>query len=199
MSKKFIIKITVLILILIGSGYAVNKYLASKNQVMPDSIIKLSYEEYLDEAMKYRTEGFAGDVDAFYKAIDSYKKALEVSKEKSLVYLNLGNTYRLVKDYNSAEKAYNKALEILPSEDSAYLAKIEMYRYELKKSNSEIEEIYNKALKEVTDNANVMVSYAAFLRDIGNGQEALKYYKILEEKYPDSQAYKDEIEELKAK
>lgn len=206
MNKKFI-AIIVLILAVVGGYFIVKKYRIPKPPEQPAVAPTPSmdpkeaeYQKYLAEAMGYRTAGFQGDKTAFYKAIDSYKKAVEISEGKVWVpYLNLGNTYRLVEDYKNAEDSYNKALEITEGESMIYLAKIEMYRYEMKKSNKDVNALYDEALKRVVDNTNLVISYAAFLRDTGKYSEALGYYKILSERYPDNQAYKDEIAELEKK
>lgn len=202
MNKKLLVFIAAF-LVLAGGGYTAKKYLIDKKSPFPSPTGKADkalYSEYLKEAMKYRTEGFGGDANAFNKALDAYKKAIEVSEEKEwLAYYNLGNTYRLVKDYNFAGESYAKALENAPAESTIYLAKIEMYRYELNKPYEEINTIYEEALKKVTDSVNIMISYATFLKEEGKYSEALKYYKTLSEKYPDNQGYKDEISELESK
>lgn len=208
MNKKLII-IVILILIFIGGYFIVKKYPISRPMEQPAATStpavsldpkEAEYQKYLLEAMNYRTAGSQGDKTAFYKAIDSYKKAVELSEGKVWIpYLNLGNTYREVQDYKNAEDAYNKALEITAGEGMIYLAKIQMYKFELKKTDNEINAVYDEALKKVVDNANLAVSYAAFLRDIGKNSEVLGYYKILAEKYPAEQRFKDEIAELEKK
>lgn len=207
MNKK-LITIIILILLITSGYFVVKKYSLLKPPEQPAATPTPSpdpkeaeYQKYLAEATGYRTAGFQGDKTAFYKAIDSYKKAVEISEGKVWVpYLNLGNTYRLVQDYKNAEDAYNKALEITEGESMIYLAKIEMYRYEMKKSNKDVNALYVEALKKVAiENINLVISYAAFLRDTGKYSEALGYYKILSERYPDNQSYKDEIAELEKK
>lgn len=157
------------------------------------------YQGYLQEGQKYRTLAFQGDASAFYKAIDVYKKAAEISDNKVWVpYMNLGTTYQAMKDYNSAEEAYNKAISISP-EGMFYIKKADLYRYDMKKSDTEIIAVYEEALKKVGVADDVMISYASYLSDTGKYQDALKYYKILASKYPSNQSYKDEIASLKAK
>lgn len=207
--NKKSISIIVLILAVIGGYFLIKKYSVQApvpiSTPNPSPSVSLDpkeaeYQKYLAEAMNFRTLGFQGDKSAFLKAIESYKKAAEVSADKVWIpYLNLGNTYRLVQDYKNAEDAYDKALEISPGESIVYLAKIDMYKFELKKTNKEINALYDEALKVAVDNTNLVISYAAFLRDSGKYSEALKYYKILSEKFSDNQAYKDEIADLEKK
>lgn len=158
-----------------------------------------AYSEYLSEGLKYKSEGDAGNKDAYYKSIEAYQKATDVSDGKVWIpFLNLGNVYVLVGDFENAEKSYDKALEIAP--DSAiYLAKIQLYRYDLKKSEDEIIDIYKEALSKSADNLDLTIKYAAYLRDIGQDEESLKYWKVVSEKFPTDQRYKDEIADLEKK
>lgn len=205
MNKKYIIGAIVLVLA-IGAAIVLKNPQGGNTPAVsptPDTRTKEEiYQSYLKEGQDYGAKGFQGDSSAFYKAIDAYKKAVEVSESKVWVpFYNLGNTYRLVKDYKSAEDAYNKALEISSGEWLVYLKKIEMYRYETGKPEADIVAVYNEAVNKTGgDNyINAIISYAAYLRVIGKDQEALKYYEVLSERYPDNEAYKDEIANLKAK
>ena len=157
------------------------------------------YFEYISEGLKYKSEGDAGNKDSYYKSIEAYQKASDVAEGKVWIpYLNLGNVYRLVEDFENAEKSYDKALEIAP-EGTVYKAKIDMYRYELKKSEDEMIVIYEDAIEKVVDNVDLMKNYAAYLRDIERYSDSLKYWKMISEKFPDNQMYKDEIKELEDK
>jgi tetratricopeptide (TPR) repeat protein len=158
-----------------------------------------AYLGYLQAGQKYKSEGDAGNKDSYYKAIEEYKKASDVAEQKVWIpFLNLGNVYRFVGDYDNAEKSYNKAIEIAP-DNSIFSAKIDMYRYELKKPVDEVNSLYEEALSKTGDNFDIMTGYAAYLRDNGNNEESLKYWKIVSGKYPDDQRYKDEIAGLEAK
>ena len=137
-NKKYIIAAIVLVLV-IGGAVAIKKSKGGNTPKKPKggdtSVVSPTptpnldtknkselYQYYLDEGQKYRTAGFQGDTSAFYKAIDVYKKAAEVSDNKVWVpYLNLGTTYQAVKDFKSAEEAYNKAIEIGPGEGMLFL------------------------------------------------------------------------------
>ena len=137
------------------------------------------YFEFINEGLKYKSEGDAGNKDSYYKSIEAYQKASDVAEGKVWIpYLNLGNVYRLVSDYENAEKSYDKALDIV-SEGTVYKAKIDMYRYELKKSEDEMIIIYEEAIEQVVDNIDLVKNYAAYLRDIGKYSESLEYWKII--------------------
>ena len=139
LNKKFII-IIILILAVGGGYFAFKKYLPTVPSPSPEPSATASpassldpkveeYQKYLMEGMNYRLAGMQGDKDAFYKAIESYKKAADLGEGKVWIpYLNLGNTYTLVQDYKKAEDSYNTALEIAPGESTIYLQKIDLYR-----------------------------------------------------------------------
>lgn len=157
------------------------------------------YAAYLEEGLKYKSEGDSGNRDSYYKAIESYQKATDISEGRVWVpYFNLGNVYRLVDDFENADKAYNKALEI-SSQDTLYMAKIEMYQYDMKKSEDEICAVYKEALSKNAENLDIVTKYAAYLRDIGRNEESLIYWKIALEKFPTDQRYKNEVANLEAK
>ena len=46
------------------------------------------------------------------KAIESYKKALELNVGSADINLNLGNAYQEVKDYASSIKHYRRVIEL---------------------------------------------------------------------------------------
>lgn len=158
------------------------------------------YNSYLQQALKYKGEGDAGDKEAYVKAVLEFKKAVAISEGKVWIpFLNLGNTYRAMNDNKLAEEAYNKALEISNGDVSIYLAQIDFYRYGLKKVNAEIKNLYKEALIKTYENSNLVMSYAAFLRDIGDYNESLKYYEALQKSYPDNENIKIQIKTLKEK
>lgn len=157
------------------------------------------YFGFINEGLKFKSEGDAGNKDSYYKSIEAYQKASDVAGGKVWIpYLNLGNVYRLVADFENAEKSYDKALEIT-TEGTVYKAKIDMYRYELKKSEEEMIVIYEDAIENVVDNADLMKNYAAYLRDIERYADSLKYWKLISDKFPAEQMYKDEVSELEAR
>jgi tetratricopeptide (TPR) repeat protein len=159
------------------------------------------YSLYLTEALQYKAEGDAGNQDSYLKAIDFFERADRVSEYKFWIpLLNIGNVYKVIGDYEKANNYYDRALEITNnSEYNIYLAKIDLYLYHLEKSEVEMKSLYEEAIKNLAENAPIYTKYAAYLREIGDYDNALAYYQILSEKYPDNQGYKDRINELKNK
>lgn len=156
------------------------------------------YNERLDKGLLLLREGDNGNKQAFNDAIAVYKEAAGYSKYNNwMPYYHLGNIYRRLGEYEKADQAFSNALKITGNTELAiYLSRIEMYRYELQKSNDEIKRVYGEALQFSNDINNLEVSYAGFLKDIGDKEEAITYYKKLLEKYPGNQIYQQEIEML---
>jgi tetratricopeptide (TPR) repeat protein len=50
------------------------------------------------------------------KAIEYYKKALEIAPDCASIYRNIGVTYEDKHDYNKAIEYYKKAIELNPEE-----------------------------------------------------------------------------------
>lgn len=206
-SKKKIIIIGVMILLVICASYIYfkNKAEQDKNsnpvaeEKSGEPSLQETYNDYLKEGLKYKSEGDGGNKDSYYKAIEAYQNAVTASEGKTWVpFSNLGNVYKLVGDYDNAEKAYNKAIEISPV-SSLYLAKIDLYRLDMKKSVDEISVVYKEAIAKNADDLDIVTKYAAYLRDNGKNEESLAYWKIAAEKIPTDQRYKDEIAALEAK
>jgi|GEM_PF-5481447 tetratricopeptide (TPR) repeat protein len=167
---------------------------------MTPQAIETLYDSYLAQGIKYKGEGEAGAKEAYQKAIDQFKKAVDISGGKIWIpYLNLANTYRSMGDNKLADENYNKALEISGGDASIYFAKIDFYRYGLKKEKDEIKNLYKEALAKAYENSNLVMSYAAFLRDSGDYEESLKYYEALLKSYPDNENIKEQIRLLKLK
>lgn len=157
-----------------------------------------AYDAKINEGMAAAMEGDNGNKDAYNRAIAAYKEAATISHYSNwIAYYNLGDMYRRIGDFDRAESAYNNALTISGGRQlNAYLAKAEMYRYQLNKSPEEIKAIYEEALAKSDDLNNVQVAYAAYLKAIGDTAGALKYYQALLKTYPTNEIYKAEVKEL---
>lgn len=169
------------------------------NEATSSDEIVAQYTNFLADGLKYKASGDSGNSADYQKAIDSFQKAIDLTEGKFWVpVVNIANTEKIIGKYKEADEHYNQALLISNySESNIYLAKIDLYRYYLKKSNEEIDKLYNEAIDRVVlDQSSLIVSYVSFLMDIGKNDEALKYYKILSQRYPDNQAYKDMISSL---
>lgn len=157
-----------------------------------------AYDKQINEGLAAAMAGDNGDKAAYDRAIAAYKEAATISHYSNWIpYYNLGDVYRRAGDFNRAENAYNNALKISNGGQlNAYLAKAEMYRYQLNKSPEEIKAVYEEAMAKSDDLDNAQVAYAAYLKEIGDNSAALKYYQALLKTYPDNQVFKDQVTEL---
>jgi len=166
-----------------------------------------NYDLYIEAGLRWKGLGDLlapttqkEEAKIFYqKAIKIYEKAIEVSEGKAWIpYLNLGNVSRTIGDYSKAETAYRDAIKLSPGEAMLWIVLADLYRYDLKKSQEEVKDIYKEGLKVVVFNVNLLQEFAGYLRDIGQLADALELYKQLAEKYPDNQALKNQIIELES-
>lgn len=163
-----------------------------------DNDIKL-YNYYLADGIKYKGEGGAGNRQSYKKAIFAFQKACQISKNQFWIpFVNLGNTYREMGEFKNALESYNKALEIsMKGEPSIFLAKIELYRYNLGKTDQDIRKLYEESLKNVTENGNLYLSYAAYLEDNKKYKEAKEIWeRMLASGKGDKATIEDKIKEL---
>lgn len=81
----------------------------------------------------------------YKKAIDLYKKAIEIKPDYADVYYNLAKSYRSIGEINNAIGTYNKLLELSPNDVEAlvYLGKC----YKDLNQYSEANKYYRKALE----------------------------------------------------
>jgi len=69
---------------------------------------KARIDQYLDEAVAAVNRG------AYERAAQLYMKILEQEPDHVLTYLNLGNVYTAVQEFDKAEQAYRRTIEINP-------------------------------------------------------------------------------------
>jgi len=191
MEKKFKILIPIFIVLILG--IASYFYLPKIFKVE-----EKDYQAYLGEGLHWKSLGDqTGNSEYYLKAEKIYRKMTEKFPDYWVPWWNLANLQRQLKEFEEAEKSFKKAIEIAPGEGNLYLGLIELYQYDLKKSEEEILAIYQEALKRVVENIDVIISYASYLYQIDKKEEALKYYQMAFEKYPEATQIKEEIEKIK--
>jgi tetratricopeptide (TPR) repeat protein len=73
-----------------------------------------------DERAHFLLGGHYFQVQDYNKAIEQYKKAVEINPNYSPVYNILGYAYRQVDNYPEAEKAFKKYTELIPNDPNPY-------------------------------------------------------------------------------
>lgn len=162
---------------------------------------KDNYDAYMSLAFHWKGIGeVLRDETYLWESIKIYDKVIKRWGMKAyLPFLNQANVYILLKEYEKAETDLRIANEIDPGEQGLYIALAELYKNYMNKSDKEIRAVYLNGVERVVGGANLVLNYAIYLNGIGDYKEALKYYKMLAQAYPDNAGYADIIKELEKK
>lgn len=107
------------------------------------------------------------------QGLEHFKKAAEFSPDFSVLYRNLGEIlWKKLKDYEKAEKMYEKAVFLSPDDYRLYVALDELYA--INRKHSERENLYNRAPRSVKENFSYVLKRAQYFVDIGQYTKALK-------------------------
>lgn len=160
---------------------------------------KVTVAEYLSMGFVWKSVADQTKDMAFYnKAIEAYEGGIRTyKKENVLFYENVAGIYRELKNYDMAEKRYLQAAEITPGDYTLQLTLIDLYRHEMKKPVAEIKARYELASKRVLSQFPIANSFAGYLREIGEYQKSLEFYKVLYKAAPRPE-FKRAIDELEA-
>jgi len=73
-----------------------------------------------DERVRSYLGGYYFGQQDYTKAIEQYKKAVEIAPDYSIAYNMLGYSYRQIKNYSEAENAFKKYIELVPNDPNPY-------------------------------------------------------------------------------
>jgi len=168
----------------LGNKEEATEYFRKGAACSPDFVFpfRVETEDVLRMALKY----YPSDWKAYYylgnlltaklrwkEGFESFKKAAKFFPEFSVLYRNLGEIYwRKIKDYQKAEKMYEKALSFSPDDYRLYVALDELNA--INKKDSKRERLYRSAPKKVKENFNYVLKKAQFYVDTGRYSQALK-------------------------
>ncbi|MBN1270979.1 MAG: DUF5107 domain-containing protein [Candidatus Aminicenantes bacterium] len=106
------------------------------------------------------------------EGLESYKKAALRAPLFSVLYRNLGEIYRVrLKDYDNAERMYEKAVSLSPKDYRLYVVLDETYAVQNKQKSRD--NLYSQAPEKVRKNFNVVLQRALFLIDTNRFDETL--------------------------
>lgn len=129
------------------------------------------------------------------KAKEQYLAELKLNDKDPVLHNNLGNVYRDSRQYEEAIKSYQKAIELDPKNATPYINLAHLYIYTLEKTDFGIE-VYNRAIEENPDNADLPGLLANTYEQIGNYAKAREAYENMLEKNPDNAVAKAGLERL---
>lgn len=218
--KKYLI--LAIILVLLGGGgifgrqylkyQKEDKFLSSNTQIKEAyGIVKKrqaelkkdkdNYDAYMSLAFHWKGIGeVLKDKAYLWKSAKTYDKVIKRwGMRVYLPFLNQANVYILLQEYGKAEENLKIANEIDPGEQNLYVALAELYKNYMGKSDEEIRAVYLKGVERVIGGGNLVLNYAIYLNSVGDYKEALKYYKMLSQAYPNNSGYADIVKELGGK
>lgn len=124
-----------------------------------------SYREYLIEADNYHKQ------KRFFKAIESYRKAIKTRPEASeIAYNNMGNCYTELEEFNDAKMAYSRAINLNSEYVDPLFNLSRLYyrekRYDLAMSTyDQILQLDSKH-KQATHNYHVLFNYLTLEKEV---------------------------------
>lgn len=115
-------------------------------------------------------------------AAGAWEQAYSLQPENFVVAFNLGNVFQyFLKDYGRAEFYYQKALEIQPRYTSAYQGLADLYRFNWKEKQGELEPLLLKAMKNDEVNQatylSLLVEFFAGSGDLATAKDYLAKLK----------------------
>ncbi|MFC1612288.1 tetratricopeptide repeat protein [Patescibacteria group bacterium] len=162
---------------------------------------KDDYDAYMSLAFHWKGIGeVTRDEKYSWKAVKVYSEVIK--RWGSIAYLpfvNQANVYILLEEYDLAEENFKIAIEIEPGEQNLYIYLAELYKNYMNKDEAEVEAVYIKGIETVLAGSNLVNSYAVYLRDVGDYEKSLQYFKMLQQAYPDNISYEGEIKEIEEK
>ena len=147
------------------------------------------FEVYLELGQIERNLG------EYQQAFEYNKRASKIMPSSSAPYMNMGVYSVELGHYEAAEGYFSKAIEITPDYYLAYQKLGDLYRNYYTSKKEKAVAIYQKGI-EVTNNEGLVKDFADYLNENGEKEEALKYYKQLEQASPEDEAIKKMNEDI---
>lgn len=167
-----------------GQREEAEQYLKKAASCKPDYVFpfRVETENVLRQALKYdstdwKAHYYLGNLLTaklrWEEGMESFQNAAEFSPIFAVLYRNIGEIYwKKLKDYEKAEKMYEKAVSFALNEFRLFVALDELYA--INKNHLERENLYKRAPKEVKKNFNYMLKRAQYFVDIEQYDKALK-------------------------
>jgi tetratricopeptide (TPR) repeat protein len=221
-SKKIIVVLVVLAII--GAGYAYGPKILSKYQKKTDNaalekILKINTKLTMNETQKGTFDDskklLEGDIESYdglaelarlkqdlldYDgAIEIYEKLRKVKPDDITTLNNLAVIYFNQKKFEESEALYLRILEITPKWMSSYRELSTIYTYHLKDKAPGFEAVLLKGQEQFPEAKNDFIGLLAFYYDevVPNKAKAIEYYEQLVKIYPANAGLKERLEELK--
>lgn len=120
-------------------------------------------------------------------ALDEYIEVQMINADHPTAHMNLGILALNQGDHESAERSYQKALEIEPALTTAYVNLADLYR--ILRRDREGEQLLRNAIERTPDLAAVHYALGLNLVRYGSQEEAMEYLRRASELEPDNARY----------
>jgi len=133
-------------------------------------------------------------------AVQAYEYAAVLRPMDPLIHYNLGNLYgAYLKDYSKAEAEFIQARDFGLSLPYTHLALAGFYHDFYKDKISQVEPVLLEGLRNIPNDANMMLNLALYYKEIGQKIQAITYFRKLLNHEDVSGLQKQQIEaEIKA-
>jgi tetratricopeptide (TPR) repeat protein len=161
-----------------------------------------NYDLYLSEGLAWKSLGEyavkAEDKRAFFEyAIFVYTQAGTKFDKEWIPWLNIGNLFRSLGDYQRAASAYQKSVETDPTQHDHYRAIVEMFKdLNISPSQSMMSFLNSNFTKMKVDMTSFVLLYAQYLLEHGMYQDALMIVRVGRDLNPFDQRLKLEYDDL---
>lgn len=206
--NKYVLITVVAVLLLGGAGYYGYKQY-EKSYYADPQIMKLTDEQKQNyenrkqeilETLKEFPDYFElylelGQIDRnlgnYQQAIAHNKEASKIIKTSSAPYMNIGIYLVELGHYQDAEPYFKKAVKLTPDYYLVYQKLGDLYRNYYKKGTFDrATKVYQDGINATNDD-RLVKDFADYLAENGYKNEALKYYKQLEEKSPEDEMIRE--------
>ena len=129
------------------------------------------FSDWLSIGVNYK---IAGDYES---ARDAWEYVSAIRPSSSVSFSNLGDLYHYyLKDFPKAEKNFLQAIENDKQKTDVYIPLHELYKYSYKQNTTLVTDVLFEGLKEEPRNINLLITLAAYFKEIEDIVNAKKYY-----------------------
>ena len=130
------------------------------------------FSDWLSLGVNYKIAG------GYEEARDAWEYASIIRPLNSTSFGNLGDLYHFyLKDFPKAEKNLRTAIENNKQSASSYTALHELYKYSYKQDTALVTDVLFEGLTENPNNTDLLITLAAYYKEVGNTINAKKYYE----------------------
>ena len=130
-------------------------------------------------------------------ARDAWEYAGRIRPKNATSFLNLGDLYwHFIPDFAKSELNYKKALENMPENLAIYKDLSDLYRFSYKEKASLADDILLEGLSKNPRSVDILIWLGDYYRDIGDKENAKKYFAKALDIEPTNKAVKNDLNEL---